>query len=285
MNAAELAGRLGLARSGRSWRGACPACGYPRAFTLRAGKADAALTYCANGCDRVELRAVVEGIAGGGTAAPIAETQAPSAGRRDAAMRLWAGSEAAPGTLAETYLAARALPGLAASPALRFRADTPHPEGGRLPAMLALVRNAAGEPMGLHRTYLAGDGHGKAAVEPAKASLGPVWGGAIRLDAPDGAAALVIGEGIESSASAARLIGLPAWAAISAGNLARGLILPPVVRRVVIAVDPDPPGEDAASKAADRWQRAGLYVQLARPTVGADFNDTLRARRPSAADA
>ena len=285
MNAAELANRLGLARSGRSWRGACPACSYPRAFTLRTGKADAALTYCANGCDRSELRAVVEGIAGGRAAAPIADTPAPSTRRRDAALRLWAGSDPVPGTLAETYLAARALPGLAASVALRFRADTPHPEGGTLPAMLALVSNAAGEAMGLHRTYLARDGSGKAAVEPAKASLGPVWAGAIRLDAPDGAAAMVIGEGIESSASAGVLIGLPAWAALSAGNLARGLILPAVVRRIVIAVDPDPPGEDAARKAAERWQRAGLRVQLARPTLGADFNDTLRALHPSATDA
>jgi phage/plasmid primase-like uncharacterized protein len=285
MNAAELADRLGLARSGRSWRGACPACGYPRAFTLRAGKADAALTYCANGCDRAELRAVVEGIAGGRAAAPIADAPAPSTRRRDAALRLWAGSDPARGTLAETYLAARALPGLTASAALRFRNDTPHPEGGSLPAMLALVADAAGEPIGLHRTYLARDGSGKATVEPAKASLGPVWGGAIRLNAPAGAVALVIGEGIETTASAGLMIGLPAWAAISAGNMARGLILPPVVRRVVIAVDPDPPGEAAAATAADRWQRAGLHVQLARPTEGADFNDTLRARRRSAADA
>ena len=284
MNASELAGRLALARSGRSWRGTCPACAYPRAFTLRAGRAGAALTYCANGCDRTALRAVLGGMADG-TVAPAANRPPPATNRRDAALRLWAGSDPVPGTLAATYLAARALPCLAASAALRFRADTPHPEGGRLPAMLALVCDAAGEPIGLHRTYLAGDGHGKAAVEPAKASLGPVWAGAIRLDAPDGAAAMVIGEGIESSASAGVLIGLPAWAALSAGNLARGLILPAVVRRIVIAVDPDPPGEDAARKAAERWQRAGLRVQLARPTLGADFNDTLRALHPSATDA
>ena len=52
---------------------------------------------------------------------------------------------------------------------------------------------------------------------------------------------LVIGEGIESSASAGRLMGLPAWAAVSAGNLAKGLVLPSEARRVVIAADPDDP--------------------------------------------
>lgn len=88
----------------------------------------------------------------------------------------------------------------------------------------------------------------------------------------------MVGEGIESAASAARMIGLPAWAAVSAGNLAKGLELPSVVRRVVIAVDPDLPGETAAREAADRWGRAGLRVQLAHPTGGGDFNDTLRAR-------
>jgi putative DNA primase/helicase len=48
---------------------------------------------------------------------------------------------------------------------------------------------------------------------------------------------LVIGEGIETAASAGLLMGTPAWAAISAGNMAKGLVLPPEVRRVVIAAD------------------------------------------------
>ena len=76
--------------------------------------------------------------------------------------------------------------------------------------------DAAGSPVALHRTYLARDGRGKADADPVRASLGPVWGGAVRLDpvAPE----LVVGEGIETSASAGRLLGLPAWAATSAGK-------------------------------------------------------------------
>lgn len=150
--------------------------------------------------------------------------------------------------------------------------------------MLALVVDAAGAPIAVHRTYLRRDGSGKANVTPAKASIGPVRGGAIRLDPV--AAELVIGEGIESSASAGRLMALPAWAAISAGNLARALVLPLEVRSVVIAADHDPPngngqrpGPDAADAAARRWRAEGRVVRVATPDLpGSDFNDVLRAR-------
>lgn len=279
MQARELAERLGLQRSGRSWRGTCPACDYPRAFAVRPSKADAALIFCANGCRHADLRAVLES-RGAGTLPktrlpPNAKTE--SRRRQGAALRLAEGSVPAAGTPADTYLTGRALPGLAASPVLRFRHDTPHPEGSKLPALVALVTDADGRTVAVHRTYLTLDGRGKASVTPDRASLGPVWAGAIRLAAATTDGEVVVGEGIETAASAGRLIGLPAWAAISAGNLARGLILPPTIRRVVIAVDPDAPGEAAAQSAADRWRRDGLSVQLARPVGDGDFNDVLRA--------
>ncbi|MCL2429793.1 MAG: toprim domain-containing protein [Alphaproteobacteria bacterium] len=89
---------------------------------------------------------------------------------------------------------------------------------------------------------------------------------------------VVTGEGIETSASAGRLLGLPAWAAISAGNLARGLVLPPEVRAVVIATDRDQSGERAASEAWHRWCSEGRSVRLLWPhAVGADCNDVLTA--------
>jgi hypothetical protein len=99
---------------------------------------------------------------------------------------------------------------------LRFHPDCPHPEGGRLPALIAAVTDADGGFLAIHRTFLTHDGR-KADVDPPRATLGPYWGGAVRLDplAPE----LVVGEGVESSASAGRLLGLPAWAALSAGNL------------------------------------------------------------------
>jgi phage/plasmid primase-like uncharacterized protein len=283
MQARELAERLGLERSGRSWRGTCPACDYPRAFAVRPSKSDAALIFCANGCRHADLRAVIE--SRGACILPKTRTP-PSAAterrrRQGAALRLAEGAVPAAGTLADIYLTGRALPGLAESPALRFRHDTPHPDGGKLPALVAIVTDAEGRAIAVHRTFLARDGRGKASVVPDRASLGPVWGGAIRLAEATADGTLLVGEGIETAASAGQLIGLPAWAAISAGNLARGLILPPGIRRVVIAVDPDPPGEAAAREAADRWRGVGLGVQFARPTSPGDFNDLLRARTES----
>jgi putative DNA primase/helicase len=190
---------------------------------------------------------------------------------------LWCGSEAAIGTLADQYLVARGLPGLAASPVLRFRADMPHPEHPRLPALVALVQDFAGQPAAIHRTYLGPDGV-RANVEPAKASLGPVWGAAIRLQPLAANRPLVIGEGIETAASAGCLMGCPAWAAISAGNLAKGLRLPPEVRHVIIAVDPDDAGRDAGREAWVRWTEEKRTVQIATPEGAGDFNDLWLAR-------
>ena len=139
--------------------------------------------------------------------------------------------------------------------------------------MLALVQDVTGAPIAVHRTFLTLSGC-KADVEPIKASLGPIFGGAIRLDPV--AETIVVGEGLETSASAGRLLDLPAWAAIAAGNLAQKMQLPPEVRSVVIAADGDGPGKRAAQMAAARWRAEGRRVRIATPDVaGADFNDIL----------
>ena len=203
--------------------------------------------------------------------------RAARARQRDKAIALWRSSEPAIGTLADAYLIRRGLPGLAESSALRFRADTHHPEGGRYPALFALVSDVNGQKIAIHRTYLGQDGQ-KANVEPAKASLGPIWGGAIRLQPIEADKPLVIGEGIESSASAGRLMGLPAWVAISAGNMANGLVLPPEAHSVVIAADPDDAGRTAARQAWHRWKAEGRQVRIATPDSSGDFNDLLIAR-------
>jgi len=63
---------------------------------------------------------------------------------------------------------------------------------------------------------------------------------------------------------------------ISAGNLAKGLVLPFEASRVVVAADPDRAGEQAARAAALRWSAEGRVVQIARPTGNGDFNDMVR---------
>jgi putative DNA primase/helicase len=111
--------------------------------------------------------------------------------------------------------------------------------------VIGLIVDVAGASTAVQRTFITRDGQ-KATVERVRASLGRVWDGAIRLaDMVDGKP-IVIGEGIESSASAGQLMNLPAWAAISAGNLAKGLVLPPEAHHIVIAADDDEPGRDAA---------------------------------------
>jgi len=285
--ARDLAGRLGLTRHPREWRGRCPACDYAgETFIVRELRGRLAL-WCANGCDRDALNCAANRVMGGSWQPPerpdAKDETAARAVKQASALRLWAGSGSATGTPADAYLVGRGLPGLATSPALRFRADTPHPERGRLPALVALVTDAAGAPIAVHRTYLRRDGS-KADVAPVKASLGPLWGGAIRLDPI--AREMVVGEGIESAASAGRLLGLPAWSALSSGNLGRGLALPPEVRSVVIAADNDPPdahgkrsGPDAARDAWHRWTAEGRTVRIATPDrEGSDFNDVLRVR-------
>lgn len=276
----DLAARWKLHRAGRDWRGSCPCCGYGAdAFCLIESKGRV-LAWCASCQDRQALAALLRGSAAAARDPDPgfeAGKRAAAVRRRDLALKLWAGAAPAYGTPAAAYLASRGLRHVASSKSLRWRRDCPHPaERGRLPALLGLVVNAGGEPIAVHRTFLRHDGATKAGATPTKATLGGVWTGAIRLDPL--AAELVVGEGIESSASAGLLLGLPAWAAISAGNLATGLVLPEVVRSIVVAVDHDPPGQRAATQAVARWRAEGRRVRWFRPDqAGADCNDVLLA--------
>jgi phage/plasmid primase-like uncharacterized protein len=144
--------------------------------------------------------------------------------------------------------------------------------------MVALVSGVDGAGVAVHRTYLRRDGTGKADVEPSRAALGPIWGGVVRLYDHDPGKPLVVGEGIETAASAGVLLGFPAWAAISAGNMAKGLTLPPDAGKLVIAADPDAAGRRAARDAWIRWRGEGREVRVALPDGAGDFNDLLRKR-------
>jgi DNA primase len=73
-----------------------------------------------------------------------------------------------------------------------------------------------------------------------------------------------------------QLTGIPTWAALSTSGL-RNLQLPAEVEEVIIAADSDAPGIIAAHDAARRWLADGIRVRIARPPVGLDFNDVLRA--------
>jgi phage/plasmid primase-like uncharacterized protein len=193
--------------------------------------------------------------------------------------QIWNGAEAiAPGTPAALYLVRRMIEHVIGSAALRWHADVPHPAGGRRLALIARIDGAGGNLQAVQRIFLKPDGT-KANCEPQKASVGPMAGGAIRLQTCG--AELAVSEGLESAASAGLLLGLPSWAATSAGNLARSMMLPVEIRSVVIAADADDPGERAAREAAWRWQAEGRTVRIARPSrAGHDFNDIAQEAAP-----
>ena len=280
-DAAMIAAALGLRPNRQGWSGNCPSCGYAGTFSMsvRDGRA---VWWCASCQDREGLLAAIRSATGGAWTPPAsagAHATTDAAGRTRAALATWDEALDLKGTLAEVYLAARGLTG-EASTALRYHPALRHPNAtGTFPAMVALIRSTAtGEPVAVHRTYLRRDGLGKADVDPAKATKGPMAGGAIMLhDRVDGAP-LVIGEGIESSLSAGRLLGAPAWAGIAAGNL-KSIIPPDGPGEIILAADPDPVGQREAWAAADRWRGLGLRVQVATPDdPTTDFNDVLLRR-------
>jgi phage/plasmid primase-like uncharacterized protein len=130
----------------------------------------------------------------------------------------------------------------------------------------------------IHRTFLIPGGSGKAPVQPAKKSLGPVAGGAVRLAAAG--PVLAITEGIETGLSVMQATGIPTWAALSASGL-EALILPPlpIAAEVVIFADNDVNGrgQKAAETLARRASAEGRRVRIELPpTPGTDFNDFFR---------
>ncbi|MSQ17736.1 MAG: hypothetical protein EXR54_09305 [Dehalococcoidia bacterium] len=214
----------------------------------------------------------------GSVSVPISRTKPVlDSERSDAALRIWAGTRSASGTIVETYLRKRGLT-LPIPPTLRFAFTRHGPSGRDLPAMIAAVQRWPNvEPVAVHRTYLAGDGSGKAEVPEPKLSYGPIRGAAIRL-APPGER-ILIAEGIETALSGQQESGIAAWSTISASNMPN-VVLPelPLASAVIIAADNDAAGISWARRAAARWTQEGRKVRIAVPPEGADLNDVLRGK-------
>jgi putative DNA primase/helicase len=86
---------------------------------------------------------------------------------------------------------------------------------------------------------------------------------------------LLLAEGIETGLSAAQLLELPCWAAVSAVGL-KTLELPLAAQRLCIAADHDDAGKRAAAVARTRAIDLGREVRIILPrTPGYDFNDVL----------
>jgi putative DNA primase/helicase len=132
--------------------------------------------------------------------------------------------------------------------------------------MLARVDDRQGQSVSIHRTYLTSDGS-KANVPTVKKLMPPVLpgatrGGAIRLY-PAGET-LAVAEGIETALAVRLTAGLPVWATICAGGLAR-LVVPAEVSLVVICADHDPAGLDAARTLVRRLLAEQRRVKILTP--------------------
>ncbi|MGB3316443.1 MAG: toprim domain-containing protein [Albidovulum sp.] len=192
------------------------------------------------------------------------------------AKELW--NEAVPidGTIAETYLRSRSIT-CDLPDSLRFHPECWHPSTKRLPALVARVDGA--KAFAVHRTYLRDDGAAKAAVEPTKAMLGSVVGGAVRLSTGPGP--LVVAEGIETALSlnSGLLNGpLTVWAALSTSGM-KALALPGTPDDLIIATDSDDAGAgwQAGNVLAERAHALGWQVSLLPAPDGQDWNDALCA--------
>ncbi len=120
---------------------------------------------------------------------------------------------------------------------------------------------------------LSAHGTAKAAVPTPRRVIGKLIGGAVRLhEAHD---ELAVGEGVETMLSAAHMLGLPSWAALTAYNLSL-FTPPPEVTHLVVAADNDPAGLAAAEAVRERLP---IAVTVRTPPDGAeDWNGAAETR-------
>jgi hypothetical protein len=190
--------------------------------------------------------------------------------RRARARRIWRECRPLGHTPAASYLKARAISSaLMDCEALRFHPQmTSLDDKLRRPALVCAITDAHGTLQGVQATLLADHRPTKALVATPRRVIGKLMGGVVRLQPFAGEFA--IGEGVETMLSASAALGLPAAAALTAGNLAT-FAPPAIVRRLVIAVDND----EAGYAAAEHLRKSvPIAVTIAPPPNGAkDWND------------
>ena len=144
----------------------------------------------------------------------------------------------------------------------------------RRPALVAALCDPNGVVQGVEVTLLSTHGSANAPVATPRRVIGTLIGGAVQLDIVD--ETLLVAEGVATTLSAAQVFDLPAWALLTAYNLA--CFTPPArVRRLVVAADRDKAGLRAASALAERVDPL-LEVEIAPPPAGfGDWNDFIRA--------
>jgi hypothetical protein len=203
--------------------------------------------------------------------------QRDKAGSIAYALKLWQAATPIAGTLAARYLSDTRGIDLAQLPADVNETLRYHPRCAfgsvNHPCLLALMRDVmTDEPVGIQRIALT-----RTAEKIERRALGNL--GVVKLWKPNGQ--LVIGEGLETTLSAATRVPYedaplrPAWAMISTYSYAQ---FPAIqgVERLILLIDHDEPGINAANLCADRWSRARrTVVRLMPDEPGTDFNDLI----------
>lgn len=271
--------------------GPCPSCagtdrfrfddkdGRGTFFCSQCGAGDGfALLQRVNGYDFPAAARAVEGIVG---SCPAEAPQAPldPAKVRAAMNNMWRQAHNLEGVDATRAWWMRRLGSVPACTDLKGADEIYHSlTKRRFPAMLAMVRGADGKPVNLHRTYLTTAG-AKAPVERPRMIM-PLElpaGSAVRLAQPqDGR--IGIAEGIETAACATALTGIPCWAALNAGNMAKWT--PPADLAVTVFADNDDSYTGAASAytLARRLRSMGVTVEVQIPSArGEDWADVWAA--------
>ncbi|WP_395447936.1 toprim domain-containing protein [Aminobacter sp. UC22_36] len=204
-------------------------------------------------------------------------------GSTESACRLLAMTQPIGGTLVEEYLRNRGITALGETGALRYhpqcyyRANDYAPTE-TWPAMIAAVTDLSGKLTGAHRTWLDPSGFseadlGRAPLSTPRRAMGNLLGHAVRFGA--GSEVMVAGEGIETTLSVkSALPHVASMAALSAAHLS-AIVFPHTLRRLYVARDNDPAGDNAIATLLERTGVVGIETIILTPRLG-DFNEDLR---------
>lgn len=214
---------------------------------------------------------------------PRPQTPSVPTGSAEAARRLFAMSQPIGRTLVESYLHNRGITVLDEGSSLRFHArcyyrPDDHSPTEIWPAMIAAVTDLAGHLTGVHRTWLDPGGFseatlGKARIDAPRRAMGDLLGHTVRFGVAG--EVMAAGEGIETMLSLRCMLpAMPMVAALSAAHLA-AILFPGTLRRLYVARDDDPAGDNAVATLIERAQEVGIEAIVLSPQLG-DFNEDLR---------
>lgn len=258
-------------------------------LSIREANDGTLLMYCHAGCDFDEIIASLHTVDAINVDQNIDFLTTLKTAQQDNAsafaQHLWNQAQPIQGTPAEIYLRRRGI--FTQIPnTLRFHPNCKHHIYGPSNALVAHISGAA--QFAIHRTFITPEGL-KQEWNPAKTMLGSVKGGAVHITSNPNATTLVVCEGIETALSLVPSFqdsNTNIWAALSASGL-KTLILPPTqtlrhnntTPTLIIAIDNDETGKNAAKHLAERATEAGYAVQILAPeTKYNDFNDMIVAQ-------